>query len=194
MPEADAVAALEAYPEAFDAHMHASMTAKLGLTSPTEGDRPLWTDLLGVLAEGRPDYTTFFRRLGTYPADDGVRRLFADPAGFDAWAERYRDRLRAEASDATDRKRHMDAVNPKYILRNYLAQIAIDKANRRDFAEVDRLRGVLRMPFAEQPEMDHYAAPTPDLGEAVGRQLLVLTRGGSPRGVAPRYGISPLRG
>jgi uncharacterized protein YdiU (UPF0061 family) len=59
----------------------------------------------------------------------------------------------------------MDRVNPKYVLRNYLAQIAIDKALKRDFSEVDRLRGVLRMPFDEQPEMEHYAQPTPEWGK-----------------------------
>ena len=58
----------------------------------------------------------------------------------------------------------MDQVNPKYVLRNYLAQIAIDKAQKKDFSEVDRLRGVLQRPFDEQPEMGHYARPAPEWG------------------------------
>ena len=60
----------------------------------------------------------------------------------------------------------MNRVNPKYILRNYLAQIAIDKAvTHRDFSETDRLRGVLSRPFDEQPEMAHYAEPAPEWGK-----------------------------
>jgi uncharacterized protein YdiU (UPF0061 family) len=62
----------------------------------------------------------------------------------------------------------MNRVNPKYVLRNYLAQVAIERATReRDSSEIDRLREVLRDPYAEQPEMERYAAPPPDRGETV---------------------------
>ena len=57
----------------------------------------------------------------------------------------------------------MDAVNPKYILRNYLAQNAIEKAEKqRDFSEIDRLLNLLAKPFDEQPGMESYAAAPPD--------------------------------
>ena len=56
----------------------------------------------------------------------------------------------------------MDRVNPKYILRNYLAQTAISKAEKeRDFSEIDLLLLLLERPFDEQPEMEHYAAQSP---------------------------------
>jgi len=170
----DAKAAINTFPDAFNPHMHELMAIKLGLATARDGDPDLWTDLLNVLAAARADYTLVFRALGDFStapgADfDAVRRLFADPKPFDGWAERYRGRLRTEGSVDHDRKAHMDRVNPKYILRNYLAQIAIDKAQKRDFSEVDRLRGVLRLPFDEQPEMEHHATPAPEWG----RKLVV---------------------
>jgi uncharacterized protein YdiU (UPF0061 family) len=63
----------------------------------------------------------------------------------------------------------MNRVNPKYVLRNYLAQVAIERARQKDYTEIDRLRQLLRYPFSEQPEMEPYAAPPPDWG----RQILV---------------------
>jgi uncharacterized protein YdiU (UPF0061 family) len=75
---------------------------------------------------------------------------------------RYQSRLAAEQSDDEERKARMNLVNPKYLLRNHLAQAAIDAAvNRRDYAEIDRLLKLLQNPFAEQPEMERYAAPPP---------------------------------
>jgi uncharacterized protein YdiU (UPF0061 family) len=166
----EAKAAISTYADKFNSHMHELMAAKLGLSTTRDGDQQLWSDLLDLLAEARADYTIFFRKLGTFrttpgTANDPVRGLFADAAKFDTWADRYRERLLAEESNDDERKTRMDRVNPKYVLRNYLAQIAIDKAVKRDFGEVDRLRGVLRMPFDEQPEMEHYAQPTPEWGK-----------------------------
>jgi len=128
----------------------------------------LWTSLLDLLAEGRVDYTMFFRKLGNFATgirNERLRGLFATPAKIDEWAERYRERLEREDSNDSDRKSRMDRVNPKFILRNYLAQIAIQKADLKDYSEVDRLRGVLRFPFDEQPEMEHYAKPAPEWGK-----------------------------
>jgi serine/tyrosine/threonine adenylyltransferase len=56
----------------------------------------------------------------------------------------------------------MHAVNPKFVLRNYLAQIAIEKAQNKDFSEIEKLLKVLEHPFEEQPENEHYAALPPD--------------------------------
>ncbi len=166
----EARSAINTYADIFNSHMHELMAAKLGLATGREGDQLLWSDLLDLLAESRTDYTIFFRTLGTFRTSPGerndlVRKLVADSAKFDDWAERYRDRLRAENSIDVERKVRMDRVNPKFILRNYLAQIAIDRALNKDYTEVDRLRGVLRMPYDEQPEMEHYAKPAPEWGK-----------------------------
>ncbi|MFX7140326.1 protein adenylyltransferase SelO family protein, partial [Acinetobacter baumannii] len=75
--------------------------------------------------------------------DAPVRDLFMDRAGWDAWAERYRARLRAENSDDAARAVSMLAVNPKYVLRNHLAEVAIQRAREKDFSEVQRLLAVL---------------------------------------------------
>ena len=61
----------------------------------------------------------------------------------------------------------MNQANPKFILRNYLAQQAIERAQQKDYSEIDRLRQLLRDPFAEQPEMDAYAAPPPDWAKQI---------------------------
>ena len=81
--------------------------------------------------------------------------------GIEAWLAEYRDRLAAEGSCDAARARSMRAVNPRYVLRNYLAQQAIDRAERGDYAELERLRGLLARPYDEQPEMVAYAAEPP---------------------------------
>jgi serine/tyrosine/threonine adenylyltransferase len=167
-------AALDVYQPAFAAKIDALLRAKLGLATQQDEDRDLLDAMFGLLHENRPDFTLFFRRLGNLRVDadttlEGnahpdapIRDLFIDRAAFDAWALRYRARLRRENSIDSPRKAAMDAVNPKYVLRNYLAQVAIEKAQQKDFTEVARLLTVLRRPFDEQPEHESYAALPPD--------------------------------
>ena len=81
---------------------------------------------------------------------------------FDQWANNYSQRLRDENSDKASRQTIMLAVNPKYVLRNYMAQIAITKAESKDFSEVDMLLKLLTKPFDDQPDMDFYAQEPPD--------------------------------
>jgi uncharacterized protein YdiU (UPF0061 family) len=90
-----------------------------------------------------------------------VRDEIADLAAFDAWIPDYRARLRAEQSDDAERAVRMNAVNPKYVLRNHLAQAAIEQAQNGDYGEIDRLFQLLQKPFDEQPEMEAYAAEPP---------------------------------
>jgi uncharacterized protein YdiU (UPF0061 family) len=144
------------------------MRGKLGLTSADPDDEALVGSLLAIMHANQVDYTHLFRSLGQFKSAPGadsarLRDQFIDRAAFDAWAETYRARLQAEQSVDAERKWRMDGVNPKYILRNYLAQVAIRKAEQsRDFSEVNRLLELLRRPFDEQPEMERYAALPPD--------------------------------
>jgi len=114
------------------------------------------------------DYTNFFRNLGNYNLAAGadnnhIRDQFIDRTAFDAWEASYRTRLQNEPCNDFERKVLMDSINPKYILRNYLVQIAIEKAEKdRDFSEVDILLKLLESPFDEQPEMERYAALPPE--------------------------------
>jgi uncharacterized protein YdiU (UPF0061 family) len=143
---------------------------KLGLRklgADDKDDEPLLTELFRLLHAQRVDYTLFWRNLARISSTDGsrdapVRDLFLDRAGWDAWAETYRARLRAEGSDDAARAAAMLAVNPKYVLRNHLAETAIRHARDKDFSEVDRLLAVLSRPFDEQPEAERYAALPPD--------------------------------
>jgi hypothetical protein len=168
----EAMAALDVYQPAFAAHYGELMRAKLGLTTEAETDAELLLSLLGLLETNGVDYTNFFRRLcnfetaGDATRHEHLRDMFVEPAAFDAWGERYRARLLAEASEDAARKRRMDAVNPKYVLRNYLAQNAITAATeRRDYTEIERLLEVLGAPFTEQPGREVYAESPPDWGK-----------------------------
>lgn len=159
--------ALECYKPEFAAKLDQFLHAKLGLRSLQTEDAALILQMFAILQGSHVDFTLFFRRLGNMqidnPADDEpVRDLFIDRAAFDAWARQYRARLKQEDSIDAVRRLAMNAVNPKYILRNYLAQIAIEKAQNKDFSEIARLQSVLEKPFDEQPEYDRYADLPPD--------------------------------
>jgi serine/tyrosine/threonine adenylyltransferase len=165
VPREEAVAALDCYAPAFEEAYGRLMRAKLGLAESRAEDAALVGDLLGLMQAGRVDYTIAFRTLCRFRVDQEggeAAALFADRSGFAAWSERYRTRLRAEGSDDSERARRMQRVNPKYILRSYLAQNAIGLAERGDYTEVDRLLALLQQPFDEQPEMEHYAAAPPE--------------------------------
>jgi uncharacterized protein YdiU (UPF0061 family) len=164
-------AALEAYQPAFAAKKDALLHAKFGLQTTQPGDDALFDALFSILPG--VDFTLFFRSLGDLQIQPGplsadthadalLRDLFIDRAAFDHWAQRYRTRLQAESSNDAARRLAMHAVNPKYVLRNYLAQTAIERAQAKDFSELARLQQVLQKPFDEQPEFAHYAALPPD--------------------------------
>jgi uncharacterized protein YdiU (UPF0061 family) len=92
-----------------------------------------------------------------------LRDLFLDREAFDAWAARYGAVLRQLGAVDAERAAAMRHVNPKYILRNHLAEIAIRRAaDHRDYSEVERLHRLLTRPFDEQPEHQAYAAEPPD--------------------------------
>ena len=159
--------ALSVYKPAFDAKMASLWRSKLGLRSEHDKDEELVRGVLALLAAGRVDFSVFFRRLSSLRLDDpsadsALTDLFIDRDAFAAWSVEYRQRLRAEDSIDAERKRAMDRVNPKYVLRNHLAQVAIEKAQQKDFSEVKRLLQILQQPFDEQPDNDAYAALPPD--------------------------------
>jgi uncharacterized protein YdiU (UPF0061 family) len=159
--------ALAVYQPAFAQKMDALLHAKLGLATAQPEDGKLCDDLFGIMAASHVDFTLFFRRLGELRiaeagSDEPVRDLFIDRAAFDQWAVQYRARLLKENSNDVQRRLAMHRANPKYVLRNYLAQQAIEKAQIKDFSEVQRLLAVLEHPYDEQPENQHYAALPPD--------------------------------
>ena len=153
------LAALEPYKSDYARAMLAALRAKLGLANEKDDDQVLIDDLLRLMAADHADFTIAFRRLA---GPDGVTRdVFVDREAFDAWAQRYRARLAMENSDDESRAVHMNRVNPKYVLRNHLAQAAIEAAQGGEFGEVARLLQVLEHPYDEQPENEAYADHPP---------------------------------
>ena len=143
------LAALEPFKAEFAQAMVAGLRAKLGLLEARDDDPALADDLLRLMAEDRADHTIVWRRLAQ---PEQVRDEFLQRHRFDAWLERYRARLALESSDDAARALRMNRVNPKYVLRNHLAQAAIDRAEAGDDSEVQRLLSVLERPFDEHPE------------------------------------------
>ncbi|WP_271104178.1 protein adenylyltransferase SelO [Pseudomonas tohonis] len=160
--------ALELFLPLYQAAWLDLMRRRLGFTRAEEGDEALVQRLLQLMQTSAVDYTLFFRRLGETAPEQAVAVLrdeFVDLAGFDAWAAQYVERATREGNDQDARRQRMHAVNPKYILRNYLAQRAIEAAEQGDFSEVRQLHAVLARPFDEQPGMERYAERPPEWGK-----------------------------
>lgn len=161
------ISALQEYDEAFHQHYLALLGAKLGLSTVSEDDSPLIGDLLGIMAATGADYSRTFRALAEIDLSSGrcrARDEFLDAQTFDHWSKRYAERLQKNTSTDAQRSALMSQNNPKYVLRNYLAQQAISQAELGDFSEVRRLHKILSTPYAEQADMDHYANLPPDWG------------------------------
>jgi serine/tyrosine/threonine adenylyltransferase len=173
IPVEDIITVLDGYAPAYHQHYVSLMGAKLGLNKATPEDIRLIGPLLEMMHSSRLDYTNLFRSLGNFDssadaANDKLRDQFVDRAAFDAWAAAYRARLQHEPVTNSERKARMDTANPKYILRNYLAQNAIEMAEKhRDFSEIDRLLNLLAKPFDEQAGMESYAAAPPDWAQQI---------------------------
>jgi uncharacterized protein YdiU (UPF0061 family) len=164
---------LQKYVDAFMAVDRANVAAKLGLAECRPGDEEFMRELYGLLQDAEVDMTIFFRALSRFDpaapamapfADafyDESRRLAAE-ADFMGWLGRYAVRLHGDGLPAHERRTRMDAANPKYVLRNYLAQQAIDRAEQGDYAGIDELLDVMRRPYDEQPGREAFAARRPD--------------------------------
>ena len=166
----DLKAALDRYTPLCEGRYMELMRAKFGLIETKEEDASLIQDLLALMHLHHVDYTNFFRALGMFQAgptllNEPLRDFFLDRESFDQWARRYKERLCEEGSRDDDRLVRMNRVNPKYVLRNYLAQTAIEKAQQKDFSEIDRLLTLLHNPYSDQPGMDVYAASPPNWGK-----------------------------
>ena len=158
--------ALEEFPLIYAKEWQRTFRLKLGLQSAEDSDIQLIERLLQAMHDSKVDFTTFFRGLSNIKKDSkslalAQRNEFVDRENIDQWFTDYINRLQSEALADSDRKSLMDGVNPKYILRNHLAQIAIDKAQHDDFSEVDNLLKILSKPFDEQLAFDDYSKPPP---------------------------------
>ncbi len=172
--------ALSEYGKRFDAQWQQMVAEKLGLPhfrAPSHAE--LISELLDVLQQVETDMTIFFRRLAlldTSPAASDEELLAPFAAAYYRpetlndtqrqrtlqWRRRYAGLVRADGVPEHERRVRMHSVNPKYVLRNYLAQLAIDRAEQNDYGLVNELLEVLRRPYDEQPDKETFAAQRPD--------------------------------
>jgi uncharacterized protein YdiU (UPF0061 family) len=177
-------AALDGYTQFYREGWQQMMAAKLGLQRfDSDTDEALIAELLAILPLAETDMTIFFRRLARLDATqsslasaeddvllDPLMDAYYDPAQLKpvlrsrivGWLRRYLQRAAGENVDHETRRQRMNAINPKYVLRNYMAQLAIDKAEQGDFAMIHDLLELLRHPYNSQPDKAAYAARRPD--------------------------------
>ncbi|MDU7051088.1 MAG: protein adenylyltransferase SelO [Klebsiella variicola] len=154
-------------------YQHALLTAygqrmrdKLGLFSQQKGDNDLLDGLFALMIREKSDYTRTFRLLShseQLSAASPLRDEFIDRAAFDSWFAGYRARLRDEQVDDAQRQQRMQGVNPALVLRNWLAQRAIEQAEAGDMGELERLHAALADPFTDRE--DDYVRRPPDWGK-----------------------------
>ncbi|MBL8898475.1 MAG: YdiU family protein [Planctomycetes bacterium] len=172
-----AAAPLQRYREVYAAEASARHGAKLGLHfDPTRGDEELLQNLLDLLSAAPTDMTLFFRALSSLARRDqaptelpvSVRACFYGEVASSheelllAWLQRWWKRVRSEPGSPDQIAAAMDRTNPKYVLRNWLAQEAIDAAHAGDLSKVERLMQVMERPFDEQPEHQELAQKRPE--------------------------------
>ncbi len=154
---------LQAFPGRYHEYWGHGMRAKLGLADGQRDDGALIDDLLALLHAQRVDFTSCFRALSSWVLGDATRArsLFAEPAAFDAWSDRWRAQLSSEAHDPQAIAEAMDQVNPVYIPRNHQVEEALAAATAGDLGPFRRLLDVLVQPFDERPGLEAYAEPSP---------------------------------
>ena len=166
-------AGLNRYAEVYMAADRANIAAKLGFAECRDEDVALMQSLVEWMAAAEVDMTLFFRALSdlgeSRPTTDQFSAAFYDDAkreasaaDLDAWLERYTRRLASDPQAADLRRERMRATNPRYVLRNWLAQQAIDKANQGDESEIHELLDVMRRPYEDQPGRERFALRRPD--------------------------------
>ena len=166
-------AGLQRFGTAYAAAERDNAARKLGLAECRDADLALLRDLHALLHAHEIDMTLWFRGLAEVdplaPSLAPLEAAFYDPARRAAgaaalldWLGRHAARLRDDPLPPEARRRRMQAANPLYVPRNWLAQEAIDRAHAGDLSGVHALQEVLRAPYREQPGRAHYAGRRPD--------------------------------
>jgi len=169
-------AVLSEYKEAYSLKYVNMMRLKLGLFTEIESDELLIQKLEEILHATETDMTIFFRNLGNFKKGSSkeglkiVQDAFYNPGevsgtiekDWNEWFTRYDARLKKETFIDKERKEKMNTINPKYVLRNYMAQLAIDDANKGDYALIDELFNLLKEPYAEQKTREKWFVKRPE--------------------------------
>ena len=158
--------ALDSYQQVLLSHYGQRMRQKLGFMTAQKEDNTLLNELFSLMARERSDYTRTFRMLSQTEQRSAASPLhdeFIDRAAFDNWFARYRARLQQDDVGDSERRQRMLNVNPALVLRNWLAQRAIEAAEQGDMTELHRLHEALRNPFSDRD--DDYVCRPPDWGK-----------------------------
>jgi uncharacterized protein YdiU (UPF0061 family) len=167
-------AILEQYKIDFEIKSLQMMKSKLGLFSSDENDVELIQNLEDTLQLVETDMTIFFRNLSNFSDENSGFHLIKDSFyeletisddvknKWNNWFKKYAERLQFDRISPEERKEKMDAVNPKYVLRNYMSQMAIDEADKGNYTLIDELFQLLKKPYAEQPENEKWFAKRPE--------------------------------
>jgi uncharacterized protein YdiU (UPF0061 family) len=164
---------LSLYQQTFNQYFSDLMHKKLGLfnrlmASKEEESSELIFSLLQLMQDNQIDYSLFFRKLSNYSLNQDMSELnqlpehqFEKHKAFNQWFDKYDHALACESLSPAQRKEKMDNINPKYILRNYIAQMVIEKAENKNYQFLDQWLKVLQTPYDEHPEMEKFAALPP---------------------------------
>ena len=161
--------------ERYESAYREMMKKKLGFTTTFDEEKGLIASLEELLHSSEMDMTLFFRTLSDF--DKGNDTTFVEKLSgmsysksFDRfipawkeWLDRYNQLLLLHAD--ADKKALMDSVNPKYVLRNYMAQIAIDAADKGDYSFIEEFYVMLQKPYDDQPEYQRWFALRPEWAE-----------------------------
>lgn len=163
---------LDAYEALYRRARMKRMRARLGLLSEQQQDAELVDEMEALWVSQRMDHNRFLRLLSEWRSDDDqslqpLLALAQQPEALIAWLRRYALRIRAEAASEPIRQAQMRAVNPRYVLRNYMAEEVIKEAHQGDYRPLNALLPLLRHPGDAHPAMSHYAGEPPAWAEAI---------------------------
>jgi uncharacterized protein YdiU (UPF0061 family) len=145
------------------------MREKLGLVEKLDEDVELIKELVGTLQDVYVDHTLFFRTLSRYDGNrEALYDIVMEPVIMDEWLKLYDERLLKESRSHEERQKVMLKKNPKYVLKNYMLQQAIDLAQRGDLSMVETLLYIAEHPYDELPEFEHFAQDTPEEYKNIG--------------------------
>lgn len=168
---------LDSFITDFEEDYKVMFLSKLGIFTSSDIDDKIIKGLEEILQLSETDMTIFFRNLSQIKKEDSVEQAFEKIeyafylpeeikekilGAWQKWLSVYLKRLNAETLSDEERASKMNLINPKYVLRNYMAQLAIDAADKEDYSLIDELFQLLKKPYDEQPESEKWFAKRPD--------------------------------